>query len=734
MRVLFVDDDSSVLRQAEIFLEDEDDRLDIETAVSVEEGLELLDDDKFDAIVSDYQMHGVNGLDFLETVREGRNSNIPFIIFTGKGREEVAMDALNLGANRYLQKRGDPKSQFKVLAQAIVQEIEHLKASRRLEEVEGMYQVVTENSPNGIYVFQDGNLKFVNETLLEMSGYSREELKKIDFFDLVHPDYREKVKEWTEQAFKGDISNIPRFPEFKALRKDGSSFWIKINPSIIEYNEKTAIIGNVADITERKEKEQKIRESEREKSLILESTDEIIAYHDTDHNILWANKAYREAVGLSSEELEGKKCYHAWGVNAPCDNCPVSEALETGESTVAESTPDSLELWFPDEGYWRVKASPVEDDDGKIIGAVEVTSDITEHIERKKELEDLERREDRLTKGVEKYRKLSEASPDSILLVNAESGEVMDANVKVEDLFKLPRKEVIGAKLSEFYPEEEANSYKSLFMAGEDKDKSADVERSELHVVDKEGNKIPVEIGTSELELMGQKVVYGAFRNIEERKEAENREEFLHSLLRHDLRNKLTVVSGYLDLIDDYDLPEEVKRYISKVKKGSEEGSNIIEKVRTLRQAEEEKVEEVKINPVIQEVVEQAEDLADEKGITIETELPEEDYKVLGGVLLNQAFSNIIENAIQHSGGSKIHLRRKITEKEIIYIIEDDGKGIPDEKKDKIFNKGYTSDEARGSGLGTFLVKSILNVYGASIEVKDSELGGARFDVHLQKA
>lgn len=97
MEVLFVDDEPDIVEQAKIFLEKIDNGLNIDTATSAEEGLKKFEIKDYDAVISDYQMPEMDGLDFLETVREGRKSNVPFIIFTGKGREEAAMEALNLG-------------------------------------------------------------------------------------------------------------------------------------------------------------------------------------------------------------------------------------------------------------------------------------------------------------------------------------------------------------------------------------------------------------------------------------------------------------------------------------------------------------------------------------------------------------------------------------------------------------------------------------------------------------
>ena len=106
--------------------------------------------------------------------------------------------------------------------------------------------------------------------------------------------------------------------------------------------------------------------------------------------------------------------------------------------------------------------------------------------------------------------------------------------------------------------------------------------------------------------------------------------------------------------------------------------------------------------------------------------------KVKGGELLPEVFSNLISNSIKHSYGDKILVSVEENDGEVICTVEDDGDGIPQEKKEEIFEKGYTTVNS-SSGLGLYLVKDIVEHYGGCVEVKESELGGARFDVHLQK-
>ncbi|MFW6197177.1 MAG: sensor histidine kinase, partial [Thermoplasmatota archaeon] len=170
-----------------------------------------------------------------------------------------------------------------------------------------------------------------------------------------------------------------------------------------------------------------------------------------------------------------------------------------------------------------------------------------------------------------------------------------------------------------------------------------------------------------------------------------------------------------------------------KSKKTIKEGSELIDKVRKLREVEEEKeISEINLNSVLDRTLSEHQPQLDERGIDIEVDRSE--YKVKGGTLLQELFSNILENSIKHSDCGKIRIKSKSRDEYCVVTFEDDGKGIPEKIKDNIFCKGFKGDESEGSGLGMYMVKEIANNYGGDVVVKDSELGGARFDVKLKKA
>ena len=121
IRVLHVDDEPADLEITRIFLKREwKEDFEITSALSAEEAMDKIESEYFDVVISDYQMPGIDGIEFLEALKKSEKyADTPFILFTGKGRPEVAEEALKKGADRYISKAGNPASQCNELAHAI---------------------------------------------------------------------------------------------------------------------------------------------------------------------------------------------------------------------------------------------------------------------------------------------------------------------------------------------------------------------------------------------------------------------------------------------------------------------------------------------------------------------------------------------------------------------------------------------------------------------------------------
>jgi PAS domain S-box-containing protein len=141
------------------------------------------------------------------------------------------------------------------------------------------------------------------------------------------------------------------------------------------------------ELLEQKQAEGILIRQEQEKGMMLESLVEHVVYQDLDNTVVWANRAACESVGKTRESLIGRHCYEIWAERrSPCEECPVKRSVETG-------SPQAMEKTTPDERCWYIQGCPVRDEDGKIVGAVELTLDITE---RKKAEEALKEKEAQL--------------------------------------------------------------------------------------------------------------------------------------------------------------------------------------------------------------------------------------------------------------------------------------------------------------------------------------------------
>lgn len=139
--VLYVDDDPALLEIGRLYLEKNSD-LCIDTADSAKEALDRIRAGGYDIVISDYQMPGMDGIAFLKVVRASW-PGLPFIIFTGRGREEVAIEALNSGADHYVQKGGDVKSQFAELVHTIRSAVERKRAQDTVVHLSRLYSVIS---------------------------------------------------------------------------------------------------------------------------------------------------------------------------------------------------------------------------------------------------------------------------------------------------------------------------------------------------------------------------------------------------------------------------------------------------------------------------------------------------------------------------------------------------------------------------------------------------------------
>jgi len=159
----------------------------------------------------------------------------------------------------------------------------------------------------------------------------------------------------------------------------------------------------IRNITHRRQAEDALRKEAREKALILDTMSEIIGYMDRDYNVIWANQTLYRTFNLSPDGQALKKCFHLHGRTTPCPICPVVKAMETGVPQI-----------YPDlSSYgrrWILRGYPVRNEEGNVIGAVEIVTDVT----------DSRLAEEALRKSEERYKVLVENATVAIIIIQDE--------------------------------------------------------------------------------------------------------------------------------------------------------------------------------------------------------------------------------------------------------------------------------------------------------------------------
>jgi len=274
VNVMFVDDEEVICDVTRRFLEKDPD-IKVDTFLSAEAALEALKTRRYDVIVSDYEMPGLDGIAFLKQLKSTGNPT-PFIIFSGKGREAVIIEALNNGADFYLQKGGDPQALFAELRNQIRHIDQKEKARAALRESEERYRIITENMDDTIWLIDlTQNITFISPSAERKRGYSSKELRSMPMLDHLALPFRPLVQEILTSMIEGSKKDpnhhFTRTIDLEFRNKDHSSYWAETTISLIKKPDGTpaGFMGLGRDITERKKAEAVIRaESERAKALL----------------------------------------------------------------------------------------------------------------------------------------------------------------------------------------------------------------------------------------------------------------------------------------------------------------------------------------------------------------------------------------------------------------------------------------------------------------------------------
>ncbi len=256
IRLLHVDDNPEFTGLTADFLDREFDAVDIVQAADAEEGLKCVQSESIDCVISDYKLPGMDGIDLLEEVRE-KYPDVPFILFTGKGSEAVASEAISAGATDYFRK-GRIENQYDLLANRIQNAISATRAKQRVESRTREYRTLVEEAPVAVLVITETlEIRYVNEQAVETLGApSRNDLVGEKIGEFVHPTDERAAKRF-DTVFTDQTSVDPRVYEFQDV--DGNTRYARgtVVPMTFEGEPAAQVVAS--DITERKHQERRVQ-------------------------------------------------------------------------------------------------------------------------------------------------------------------------------------------------------------------------------------------------------------------------------------------------------------------------------------------------------------------------------------------------------------------------------------------------------------------------------------------
>ena len=637
--VLYVDDEPALLEIGKLYLE-RTNEFSVTTALTGPAALDRLKSNGIQAIVSDYQMPGMNGLEFLRQVR-ATDKQIPFIMFTGKGREEIAVEAFENGADFYLQKGGAPKPQFAELIHKIRAAVDHRLADAQVTAVNRLYSVLSATNKAIVRVHDKKTL--LNEIcriVVDDGGFT--------------------------MAWAGLVN--------------GQNHLI----------EPTAVSGHVEGF--------------------LDTIS--ISGDNTARGQGPTGTAFRQGRFTVCNDIESDPAMK-----------PVRKmALIRGYRSLA-AFPFALDT--ENAGVMTYYSSEPGFFNDRILRLLEEQSgDISYALVALEREEHHTAVDNELKKSELKYRRLFETAQDAILILDGETGEIIDANTFILDMLGYPLADFVGKHLWELGFLKDKSFAKKAFA-----ELQADgyIRYEDLPLETKQGRAMNVEFVSNVYFVGDKRIIQCNIRDISARKQAEvalvresRKLSLLAGITRHDVMNQLAILSGSLASARETVNELEGIIHIDRANKAAE----TIRRQITYTEEYEDlgvRTPEWQQAPVI---IHSA--LSQLTANTLALEIPGDRLELYADPLLIKVFYNLFDNTRMHGGGAtRITIFYRQDTPGLIITVADDGQGISSEEKMHLFERGF----GKYTGLGLFLSREILSITGISI----SEIGkpgrGACFEL-----
>jgi PAS domain S-box-containing protein len=736
VRVLLVDDAADFVAVAAELLEREDDRLEVTTETDAAVALDRLETETFDCVVSDYRMPETDGLELLDAVRE-RRPELPFVVFTGKGSEEIASVAISAGATDYVRK-GTSTDGYALLANRIVQAVSKRRTRERAKRFERLQELARDVNQALVRATDEATVdEVVCERLAAAEPYARAAIVAPTVEDGAVTSVTVRSAAGTDAAVDADDPALATAATERELAvaegPDGASvvavpldyesegYGVLVvetaaSAPIEEFErDLLAELGtDVASALHNLDVRADLRESEAKfRQLVEGNLVGVYLIHDGEFE--YVNPRLAAIFGYTQEELLS-------GVT-PFDLVVEADHEKLRRNLDRRISGETEDLRYTLRGT-RKDGTPIEFEvhGGRIDyrGEPAILGTLLDVTEQKRYERELER-------SRAEYRELFDAFPEAVF-VRIEGESFQAVNDTAVDRLGYSREELRTMRPQDIDPNVDAESEAERIERFE----QGRIERFDTVHETKSGERIPVEINATLIPYRGETAILSTARDVSDRvareRELERQNERLEelaSVVSHDLRSPLNVAAGRIEWAREECDSEHLDTAASAI--GRMDG--LIDDLLTLAEDRRREIEPVPLD--LGSVVDRCWANVATNGATLERNV-EATVRADEGRLA-QMFENLFRNSVEHGStdnrtGSGDPVTITVGSLPDGFYVADDGPGIPEPERKQVFDAGYSTN-ADGTGLGLAIVRDVIDAHGWSIRIDESEAGGARFEV-----
>jgi len=774
IRVLLVDDDPAIADLTATYLERASDRIETVVETRPEAALGLVTHRSFDCVVSDYEMPEMDGLEFLDAVRETAPS-LPFILFTGRGSEEIASEAISAGVTDYLQKETG-SDQYAVLANRVENAVAQYRAEREAEEADEQIRRIFERITDAFFALDDEwRFTHVNERAADFFGREAD--------DLLGEDIREAFSDELGDQFRAAYRKALDVQEPVTLETE-STFqpgnWLEIRV----YPAEDGLSVYFRNVTERRRAQMELRETKQKiealhdvaaravgctseqdiYDLAIEAAEEILAFDlctvdaaEGDHLVTRAvskvvsTDGYYERTPVDEEDNIAARVYREGETS-------LVEDLHEADAVPAESKYRSA-LTVPLDEF-AVFQAVSKDVDGFDYGDRELAELLAAHLS---EALARVRTETELRTERDRFAALFENVPNAVVRYEIDGADAVcrSVNPAFEDVFGWRDEDIVGDPVDDYIlPDDQRDEGEAL---NERVSHGRRIEGAEVHRTTADGDRDFL-LHTAPSGDSDESEAFGIYVDISEQKERERQlarqnerlEEFA-SVVSHDLRNPLNVALGRFDLLAD----ECDSDHLAPIGRSLDRMDGLVGDLLTLARQGQVVADPEPVS--LSAAVEAAWETVDtgEASLLVADDAVVEADEARFRELLENLFRNAVEHGstssqpsaddpVEHGSTSPCSESREdavehgdegtVVEVGLLddgggFYVADDGPGIPEDECEQVFDHGFTTDE-EGTGFGLAIVSSIANAHDWNVAAVNCDSGegtggactGARFE------